>query len=424
MRFVFYCAFFFGLFYFLGRRRRFDFFTVGFFGGCFYFLPGLFGFLFAFDRLDLGGLSEQILPQTYLVMSLVLVSLVVSAFFFDRKYGTAPRPGVPVRLQGSPENWAVLLATVGFGLSLLTTGRHLLDEDKGQMMLFLDRWSILWEVGATVGLTLAFATKNRRVFVVCTLLLLADWYIGFRINLILATLSVVVYAYSARGAIRLIRQSRVLAFSGLFAAFGFLYPALGQLVKAGDWGQMKDLVTRPDYYATQVILSEPFVIQTTLNEVISTNFRVGAGHLWSLLYVVVPFGNELGGKVLTFNDLFQGSLFPGVAFGMAQNIWAQAWSIGGLFVVVVFVLLYIAGVWQGSKILLSRSEFWRTFAALFFTPWAFYLYRNDLLYQFVMERRILVMFMCAALIASILHGPALTTTRLEPSAVPTRCVRQ
>jgi len=423
MRIIFSCVYLFGTIYFLRRERRLDFFTIGFFSGCFYFLPGLFGFVFTFSRMDLQSLTEEILPQTYFVMTLVLVALLVSSFFFDRKYMTAPVPKMQVPFEGSPEKWATVLAIVGFAMSLVTSGRHLLDQDKAQMLLYLDRWSILWEIGATAGLVLAYASKNRRAFGICTLMLLADCYVGFRVNLILAAISVVVYAQSAKGPIQICRQRRALVLAGLFVTFGFLYQPIGSLAKAGDWGQIKEVIINPDFYAAQFIVSEPFVVQTTLNEVIGTNLHVGPGHLSSLLYVLVPFGNELGGKVVTFNDLFQERLFPGLEFGMAQNIWAQAWSIGGLFVVGIFVLFYVAGVWQGSRGLYSQSKYWRTFSALVFTPWAFYLYRNDLLYQFIMERRILVMFMFVAFIAIILRPAALKVEKFDPPAVSAPHVR-
>ena len=66
--------------YFLLSHRRFDVFSLAFFSGCIYFLPGFFG-----SVLDPG--SETPVPiesGTYLVMSAVLTAIVAGGWWFGR----------------------------------------------------------------------------------------------------------------------------------------------------------------------------------------------------------------------------------------------------------------------------------------------------------------------------------------------------
>src|SRR5690606_41059085 len=67
----------------------------------------------------------------------------------------------------------------------------------------------------------------------------------------------------------------------------------------------------------------------TLNEVVLRGFRTEFDHVSAVVYQLLFFSDKLGLTASSFNDYFQGALFPGVDYGMASNIWAQMWSAGG-----------------------------------------------------------------------------------------------
>ncbi len=67
----------------------------------------------------------------------------------------------------------------------------------------------------------------------------------------------------------------------------------------------------------------------------------------------------------------------------------------------LYVIVYLLGLWLGSRMLRSEQNVHRLFAAIFFTPWAFYIHRNDMIYQLIMQRRVFFGFACCALLTLI-----------------------
>ena len=72
-----------GLVYFLIAKRRFDYFTLTYFSAVFYFSPGFVGFVPTYLR----DQTEAIVPETYLIMNVVLGAMLSAAALFDTQFG-------------------------------------------------------------------------------------------------------------------------------------------------------------------------------------------------------------------------------------------------------------------------------------------------------------------------------------------------
>jgi len=99
--------------------------------------------------------------------------------------------------------------------------------------------------------------------------------------------------------------------------------------------------------------------------------------------------------------------------GMANNIWAEAYSSGGWLFMAAFAALFAGTLGLGSYLLRCRDPVLRAGIALLFTTWAFYIHRNDLHVQLGLEKRI-VLLLALCMLASMILAP-LASSR-QPAA--------
>lgn len=389
-----------GLLYFLFGKRRFDFFSVAFFSACVYFLPGFFGYALA-PPTSLMPVRQpvELIDEAYWVMVAVLLAVLFGAICFDL---IVRERKTKITLRGSQSAVVVatVMALVGFVLTVATTGSALLLADKHTMMVELNRWHIVWVMGASLGAVLSFVQSRWGLFSVCMALLLFDIYIGFRSSFAITLIAIFTLWISSKGSQRFVIENWRIGILGLLGAlFIFIYKFLYIAIKRGDWGLVVDRLGNPLFYLTTIIRSEPFTTQVILNEVIRENFRVGTEHFTGLMYQFLLFAPALGAETTSFNDLFQPTLFPGTFAGMANNIWAEIWSSGGWPLLILFVVIFVTLLFLGSYLLQFCDPALRGGVALLLSYWAFYIHRNDILYQINLEKRIFLVWLICVLVS-------------------------
>lgn len=388
-----------GIGYFLFRTRRFDFFSLAFFGGCFYFLPGLLGF---------AGYAEGVLltpvpivPGAYAVMCTVLLAVLLLAILLDRESPSIEY--VSNRDSGALRFFAAvatLLGVAGFLLSYATIGNRLFDPDKFALLAELNRWYLLWTSGATLGAVASYTRGLRALCVVNIALLLANLYVGFRVDLVIVVLAIGTLALNRRGPLRLAGHWRMGLLVALFGIVLFAYKYVLFALKSLDTELLMSQVQNPDAFRLMFLYSEPFVAQGTLNEVVRQEYLVGPGHLASILMLFFPFASELGVSTIGFNDLFQRDLFSSVTeYGLGSNIWAEMLATGGwpallILLAILGLLLHAANRWMPR--VGAESAALIVIVAVY---WAFYVHRNDLLYQLTLTRRMILVWMACALVS-------------------------
>lgn len=389
----------FGACYLLLRRRRFDFCTIGFFGACFYFLPGFVGFAGYAEGFLLRPVP--ILPGTYAIMCWVLLVLVFCAALVDHaergNSGPTAIANESLRYMGTI---ATLAGVAGLLLTWTSVGSALLDPDKFALLALLNRWYLLWTTGAVLGLSITFLRRKWFLFAVNALLLLANLYVGFRVDLVIAILALCAVVMARRGPVRFISYWRT---GTLIAGFGillFVYKYIFFALKSLDTELLISQISNPDAFKLIFLYSEPFVAQGTLNEVIRQGFFVGADHLQSVFFLFVPFANELGAEVVGFNDLFQPALFSSVVdYGLGSNIWAEMWAVGGWAAIVLFTAAFAAVLVSSSIVMPRLGPEGMALLVTLAVYWSFYVHRNDLLYQLTLSRRVLMAWAVFALFA-------------------------
>jgi heme/copper-type cytochrome/quinol oxidase subunit 4 len=412
MRYLFWTVAGIGLIYFSSAKRRVDFFTLGFVGACIYFAPGFFGYVLY--PVSGGFLPVKVIPDAFLVMAVVLTAILIAGILWDL---LGPRHGPTFVLAGwkfGPE-LAVAIGVIGFVGTWLTVGDKLLIVDKMEVLRYINRWYILWTTGAAIGAALSFEARKKALLGVAVVLLAFDLIVGFRASIAMTLIALFMLMVSKKRPRRLIHSWKTGLLLACVLAAVVLYKGLFMDVKAGEWGMVVQYVTDAEWYLSVLAHSEPFITQAILNEVLQSGFTVGMSHLWSLFYQAMLFAPELGAHPVSFNDLFQPVLFPGSDhMGMANNLWAEAVSTGGWWMLIAFVIGFSSMLGLGSYLLASRDGAIRAGAAVAFTWLAVYAHRNDMLNQLSFEKRTLLIWV-ACVLGSMLVVTALSSAK-GPSA--------
>jgi len=157
--------------YFLLAKRIFDFFSVAFFSSIIYFMPGFFGYV------QFPVPNSPILDETYLIMTLILIAILLGAIFFDVIK-------LPKRLKVNLlENNEYILFSVACLVviclvgSFLTQGSALFALTKTAIISHPLHWLVFWKDFTLFGGVLAFIKKKWAYFIFFLLFIVFDIYI-------------------------------------------------------------------------------------------------------------------------------------------------------------------------------------------------------------------------------------------------------
>ncbi|MCK4609405.1 MAG: hypothetical protein KAT71_07980 [Gammaproteobacteria bacterium] len=308
------------------------------------------------------------------------------------------------------------ISAVCLMMTFLTVGTVLFSAHKLKIMSLLSHWWVVWENAIIIGGVLAFVEKKWKYFCCFLAFVAFDVYVGFRFSAAMLFISIVTLWLYSKGRQRLIINSRwELFLVSLGGACFFIYKFLYILVKLGDWQQIWQSLAKLSFFSKVFTQSEPFTTLSILNTVIQRNFHAGFASLAGVLHLFLLFGNDLNLHSVTFNSLFQPVIFPLIKFQMANNIWAEMWSAGGWFLLVLFIIIFVFVIFCFSFLLQLKDKRSLALTVAMGSCWSFYIHRNSFSYQLQLERRILlVWFGClvvSMLICSALKRPHITHSR-------------
>lgn len=399
---AFFSIFSLGAVYFLFLRRIFDYFFLAYFCAALYFLPGFFGITRYRDGEN--WVESSIEGEVYWIYFTVLLSFCFSSFFYDclwrfKRYSNVYDRSFFLLVM----KLVAALAASSLALMLISTGGAIWDAEKSAVMESVGRWHILFYTSSMVGFSVAIYLKDKLFSSVFVLFLIFNMYIGFRSPLAVAVLSgIMVWAFR-QPKINIWRIIKLAPIVFIFGFFMFFYKTIAHAVKSGSWELVANRSLDLNTYYSMLVDSEPFITQSILNKVVSTGYKTPPDHLYSAVYELLLFAPSLGVDIVSFNDYFQIPLFGDLDYGMASNIWAQMWSVGGW----AFVILMVA-FFNGIIIIANRlSSLYNGSLAAVFAPafcyWIFYAHRNDLGYMINLEKRVFLVASTCIFIAWVLR---------------------
>ena len=324
-----------GIIYFLFKRRKFDFYSIGFFSSLLYFSPGYFG---------------EVSYSSNLILSLFCTAMLI-----------------------------------------LTVGRDLIIPNKLELMSKLNVWMIFLTYTSSLTFVLSFINNQKFIFVVALILQILILVIGFRFPLVISLISVLVLSLNKFKAFKLIRYRKHLIFGLLVISITLVFKKFLFAIKTWDTDLMYRIANNEDILLSCFNEAEPFKTQSILNKVIETEFEVPLSHLDNFLALFVFESESLGIEIRSFNYYFQDELFPGAIFNMASNIWAQFYALGGWVGILFMICFYNVLLGFFSKLIQVRSTLFKATFAVMGVYWAFYLQRNSLSYIFATQKKILLL---------------------------------
>jgi hypothetical protein len=420
MNIVFYIVAALGIAYFTCVRRKFDLLAFAFVSACFYFLPGFVGYAAYF--VGIIWQPAPLVPQIYTVMTLVLSAILATALIADRlDADTAvvlPRPSASFRFTSQI---LTLLSVVGCVMTLITVGDVLFESNKFLLMSKLNYWYVLWTTTVTLGFVISFLKRQWWLVAINFAFLLFDLFIGFRVELVVAMLTVALIRMSELGSLRLYIHWKPALIVFLLALGMFTYKYFLTAIKLNDWDLVASQIHNPDALLLIFANSEPFVVQGTLNEILRHGYEAGMDHLMGCFYLLVPFAPQFGAEVIQFDSIYQPDLFPTVTdFGLGNNIWGEMIASGGWALFSIFLVLYCFLLFWGRVAFRRCTVETQATVYVVFVYWAFYVHRNDLLYQLTLSRRILLTgFGVMALSAILVLAAASAGRRVSSPAAQT-----
>jgi hypothetical protein len=416
-----------GAAYFLLRNRIFDLLAVAFAGAAFYFSPLLVGHVPDWNGPDPFANSIPLSSGTSAVGIGFAGAVLLAAIIFDRfPHLSAPK----VAQRQSLANWYLLLALAGL-IGAARSG-SILDLNKAFVLTQVGYWFVLFETAASLAFIDAFFCRRYFQLAGATLFLVVDIAIGFRMTTIIVFIAVVFLSLGSRGKIRLWQRLPLLAVvtvgmflfmltvnsarQALLPRLGVGYMELAELPAAAP-NQASEvgpgiLVRLPRILAQ----SEPFVTQAILSEITRHHFACSSSRLANVAFVI-PFAGALVGVPATFESEFKPALFPNYRFGMAGNVWAEAFCEFGYLGIAVEAALLVSAL-VGIQLLLPNAHpLMAPLLILSGVFLAFYVHRNDLLFELLLIRRAAMVFATAWALRSIF---VVLAARIGARALPHR----
>tara|TARA_B100000963_G_scaffold358657_1_gene383818 strand:- start:186 stop:1460 length:1275 start_codon:yes stop_codon:yes gene_type:complete len=384
-----------GLLYFLIINRRFDAFTLAYISAVFYFSPGFFGFVPTYSLPP----TELIVPQTYLIMNLVLFFILCSAFIYDSIFANSKI--VKINLNHNEiqnllffNNILLIMSISAFVLNTLTVDVSMLagGAEKRDLLGASTLFYNFWVYPAILVCCISFFIKKWNFFFIGAFLLLLDMYLyAIRAHFILTFIAITTFYFFNLGKIRLIRYVRY--FIILFPIFLFLF-AFKSFIRPlndGDYALFFERLFDADIYIYWLTRAEPFNQVAILNKVIYTNFSSPIAQISQAFFSLVPYSGYLDiGIKPRFHEYFHHVLYPHTPPGaIANNPWAQMYSMYGTLMVIASLFFYTASIFLiNVKIFFSRSNLIKFSLFIVLPILCFYAHRNDIYFTVLMSKRL------------------------------------
>lgn len=408
MRFLFIAVHLSLLVYFV--RRRFDLITVAFYASSAYFLPGYFGYV-CYDARDLQ--LDPISLELYVFYISFYLLLFVCAVCgtpaeCSARWGSQTYQQADDRPDPRLSTALVILRFIVPALLLLgeyLTVGGLWREDKQELLDSLSWAYVAFQNATYVYLVVSAVRKSKGDLALAISYCCVDLVVGFRSTAAFALFSLMTIGLMRRPT-NLLRNSLVPMVIVAAFLFGSTYKTLILRYLIDGLPAVADYLSDPASLLESLYQNEAFSQQHIFNRIVETNFQLPVDYPLNMARLFFPgAANVMFGTGMSFNDYFQPSLYPDVPWGMASNIWAEQFAVGGAVGLYAFLLAYGVGLTfaNGTSIrfLLAGKDTQFIILSGMAVPALLYMHRNDLLYELVLVRNLGFLVLAIWLVVSI-----------------------
>lgn len=400
--------------------RRIDFFTIAAFSMVIYLYPALFG------RFTKEGITTSVNVSTYVCLCIWELTLLVFTIIFDRYRFTfgISHNGIFQEteiIEDDYEKYAVLfLCVIEACLCLYSIRKYggiVSNMRKVDLLADANKITSYLKYIALYIFVFSFTNKGKMIGLLRTISVLFICYtflLGHRSFAVIGLIAIMEHYLHGLEKVVLaaeIKKHKFIAIAvvvfGLFFLFiKNIYAALF----AGNFELVISRLSNPDYYYDAIVSSEASGIIRNLQNVIINDLQNSIGNYLLSFLTLIPF---IGGKIarwlgyeafsrkvnLAFNTRFS------EGFGIGSTFLGEAYSAGSypwlLFICVITVILFNALNRRTQRKNTGNSyAFWLITAAYF----VFYIYRNSMIYMFVLMRANIYIWFIIDITKKVLKG--------------------
>jgi hypothetical protein len=399
---LFYFCFWFLIFsYFFFFKSKFDLFSISFLSLSVYFSPALFGKVLNPYNFTFVNLNFKVYFVFIIIFSILLLFSIFSDLLIRRKIG--PKNLV---LSFDPVFYKICfyISLSSMFIFIFTYNKFLFSTNytKSQMLdnILGDRWHIIWIYTASIGFLYCLSKKirvSKLYFYGFLLMFLINLIIGHRSNVAFIFLTLITISLHNSNIslyklfLKKFSHFLILFFSGsLFLLYKFVYPVF----KFNYSYKLLNSDFIIDIFYKSIFFSEPFLVQSTLNETIRFSIKSQAVSFEDFFVLFIPFSPE----IFQINSNFSGYLnqtriFPNLSWGTANNIWAFIFSSYDWLGLFLFIVFFCTIIFFSNFLFLRLVGFSKYFLTYNFVIFVFYINRNSLFTQLNFQKRVLLIFL-------------------------------
>lgn len=394
--------------YHLFKKRKVDLFTIAFFSAFLYFLPGLFGYVIEPQLIN--GIREMVkvplVENAYIVMSLVLISITLTTYLND--YITKSKKKKNIQNKSILESKYILqsyvfISIISFIYVLystefsLFTGKTNVWEDLGIIKILL-----------TLSTNFAFITsyiKKQKFPLIYSIIMIAVLFLmGNRSVLAIAFLSAFLYKLNNYGKVKLIQliRPKLLMITGIMGVILFNGKSIyGAFQREGLATAIKVLFNT-DLLLEKVVTSEPFGTQNILNTVLSDNYTIDIETLKTLPTHLLIAPGHFGRDTQSFSKDFTETFYPYVDYGLAYNIWAESYALGGWLFLILIIIIFSLFLLIFNSLIEWKDMYLKSLFISMSVYLAFYIHRNSIDTILTFERHLIYIYILGLIISFML----------------------
>lgn len=393
-------------FYFV--RRRFDLFSITFFASTVYFLPAYAGFV-AYDYRT----SERYAISVELYLFYIVYFILLFAFALlsqltanDSRVSPIDAHDITGDSRLSSLVFLLRIATpICLGIAAVSTPGGLLQQEKRDL---LDSLSVSYGVFQNLCFYYVVASgamRSRRDFACASAYCVFDLIVGFRSVAAFSLFSLLTVLALMGRARRLVINAGIPLFIAFAFFIGSTYKAALFYFLVGGVQRVVEYFTDLDALVESMIFNEAFSQQHIFNKVLEVDFGVPVDYVLEMGRLFFPgIANQIFGRTQSFNDFFQPYLYPEIPWGMASNVWAEQYSVGGYIWLYIFTTLLFCALFLMNRWMLRQARRGHldkvVYSVVLVVPALLYMHRNDLLYQLVLVRNMALILLAFGLFSA------------------------
>lgn len=365
-----------------------------------YFYPMLFGYTTVMNRYY-EYIDHPIADKVYYMYWSILVLL----FICDWLYCHVKTPQIKLGINFKEFNVsnymrALLIINGSIFLYYLVILNVNFLKNKIYISHMLGQLFLVFQVLVIIYFIASIINKSKIGLLFSSIFLFWMLLIGFRTPLVIAFIGFVVMIYVNGKKLYFIKYIIPSVVAGIFVFVSKpFYTEFSQ--SKNIFSAINNSFFSLDTYIKELQFSEPFVTQAILNLTVSNNFQMDLDYM-SRWFSRIVTGTSMLTNSTDFHDQFVAQFLPGIDYGVAYNIWAEFYSLGGLPMFITFLLLYLVILFVIQNVLVQSKGIMKICFAVIAAYWTFYLHRNNfenmILFTQVILIPILVLYLSSHII--------------------------